>query len=442
MKHELLRAAFAAGAVLAAASGPVAAQTSGGNFVPFPDFLASLGQTRPEAMLSQSAGGVKSATAAEEMRQHLLRTYGGLTVTHSFVQDGQTFDCVPINAQPSVRHLGLNSVAAPPPEPPALATQETGGPRTIAATQQGKSAFDAFGNAERCETTTIPMRRMTMPELARFETLQRFFEKGPNGAGRVRVQDGDKATPPSYGGHTYAHEYQYVTNYGGTSTLSLYRPYVTTGSGEVFSLSQQWYVGGSGAGLQTAEVGIQNYPGKYGTENSVLFIYWTADDYNHTGCYNLDCGTFVQTNGTWSLGAGFANYSTVGGTQYDLKLGFRLYGGNWWLAVGNTWVGYYPGSLYKGGQLSKYAQIFDLGGETVGSTIWPPMGSGQFASAGWPRAAYHRTIKYRNASNTGFAPSLTMSQPWPACQTASAPSWGGSTWQTYFFLGGPGGHNC
>jgi hypothetical protein len=34
-----------------------------------------------------------------------------------------------------------------------------------------------------------------------------------------------------------------------------------------------------------------------------------------------------------------------------------------------------------------------------------------------------------------------VSQPAPACQTATPEQWGGS-WQYYFYFGGPGGRNC
>jgi hypothetical protein len=54
-------------------------------------------------------------------------------------------------------------------------------------------------------------------------------------------------------------------------------------------------VGGNGSTLQTAEVGWQVYPQKYGNSYPTLFIYWTADGYNRTGCYNLDCSAFIQT---------------------------------------------------------------------------------------------------------------------------------------------------
>jgi hypothetical protein len=97
-----------------------------------------------------------------------------------------------------------------------------------------------------------------------------------------------------------------VDNLGGNSTLNYWNPPVNESEGEAFSLSQQWYVGGTGTtlpGLQTAEVGWQNYPAHYGDNNSHLFIYWTADGYKTTGCYNLDCVGFVQTDPNWVLGS-------------------------------------------------------------------------------------------------------------------------------------------
>src|SRR4029078_8932627 len=131
----------------------------------------------------------------------------------------------------------------------------------------------------------------------------------------------------------------------------------------------------------------------YGTQNPVLFIYYTADGYQNTGCYNLSCGAFVQTNNTLHIGAGWSTYSTSGGSQYSVQLAYVLYNGNWWLRYGSTWVGYYPGKLWGNANLPHHAQEIDYGAETVGTsnnTSWPQMGSGRFASQGWQFAAYQR----------------------------------------------------
>ena len=77
------------------------------------------------------------------------------------------------------------------------------------------------------------------------------------------------------------------------------------------------------------------YPALYRwCRNSRLFIYYTADNYSTTGCYNLSCGAFVQVNNSWYFGGGFSNYSTYGGAQYDFSAEYYLYNGNWWLALG------------------------------------------------------------------------------------------------------------
>jgi hypothetical protein len=111
-------------------------------------------------------------------------------------------------------------------------------------------------------------------------------------------------------------------------------------------------------------------------------------------------------------------------------------------AAGNDWVGYYPGSIYGGGQLSRYVQEIDFGSETVGSRIWPPMGSGQYSFSGLAARRLSSLDRYIATPTTTATISLTVSQQWPSCQAASRPTWGGSTWKMYFFFGGPGGRIC
>ncbi len=61
---------------------------------------------------------------------------------------------------------------------------------------------------------------------------------------------------------------------------------------------------------------------------------------------------------------------------------------------GSNAIGYYPDSLYNGGALAGNANEIDYGGETVGTTTFPPMGSGHFAEEGWQKAAYQQNIGY------------------------------------------------
>jgi Neprosin len=435
--HAILRMAL----VLITMSTALVAQEAK-EFVSFRAFIANTTTADSGGYLARSTSRVKDAESLEQMRQHILTMYHGVEVSHSFLLHSQYFDCVSVEKQPSVRLLHLKSIASAPPQSvlPAkgLGDDHITGRSSASASQLSPGdEFDSFGNSVQCEERTIPMRRITLEELSHFKTLKQFLEKGPNGTGRA--PEPDKPQAPS-AGHKYAYTYQYVNNLGGNSSLNLWSPYVNNAwfIGEVFSLSQQWYVGGN----QTAEGGWQNYPSKYGSENAALFIYWTADGYQNTGCYNLDCAAFVQVNHNWYFGSGFANYSVYGGAQYSLPMQWYLYAGNWWLQLGGQWVGYYPGSIYGGGQMSRNAQLIEYGGETVGSWIWPPMGSGQFANTGWTHAAYQRTIWYRDTASSTHWAGLTAAQPSPSCYTDAGPAWGGAGWGIYFFFGGPGGTGC
>ena len=194
-------------------------------------------------------------------------------------------------------------------------------------------------------------------------------------------------------------------------------------------------------------------PDKYSTNKAVLFIYWTADDYQNTGCYNLDCSGFVQTNSNWCLGGTWDHYSSTGGGQWGFELQWKLYLGNWWLFLkgpGNfEAVGYYPTSIYKGGQLATNSTLIEYGGEVARKTgdVWPQMGSGAQANAGWQYAAYQNTIFYIPKDiddGVGvWASLMTIDEALASCFTidyVSANS--GSTWGTYIFFGGPGASTC
>jgi hypothetical protein len=416
-------------------------------FVPFNEFMAAARTESASTAMARPAALVKDAQNHEAMRQHILSMYRGVSVSHSYVLDSQHYDCVAVADQPSVRLLGLTSIASAPPATalktptgaqPAFRVTDATAPIRVTSQISQAHKFDAFGNATSCEANSIPFRRVTLEEMSRFATLQAFFEKRP--AGSVSSISGATPgfVPPDVAGHKYGFTYQYVNNLGGNSNINIWRPYVDTGVGQIFSLSQEWYIAGSGATTQTAEVGWQNYPAKYGSQNSALFIYYTADNYSSTGCYNTDCGAFVQINSSWHFGSGFVNYSVTGGTQYEFSAQYYFYQGNMWLALGGAWVGYYPGSLYQGGQMTQYAQLVEYGGESVGTTTWPGEGSGAWANAGFGQAAYQSNLFYIDTSGAGIWETLTPDTPSTACYSIAGPYINTGNWTRYFYMGGPG----
>lgn len=400
--------------------------SSTNTFVSFSTFIRSVVNARYQDYVSENGAAVNNVQAFAEMRSYVLTMYSGVQQVSSYVMDGQYFDCITVNSQPSVRYLKIHSIAKPPTALQAT-TRERSAQNNRSPLTLGQK--DAFGNPIACRAGTIPMERITLQRLSKFHTLQDFLAKQPGGRSSVQA-----AQPGAE--HRYAHAYQFVTNYGGNSWLNLWNP-----SGD-FSISQQWYVGGSGDNRQTVEGGWIHYPDKFGSQ-SVLFIFYTPDNYKD-GCYDLDCPAFVQINNNWALGGAWDHYSSYGGTQYGFALQWKYYQGNWWLFVQNQAVGYYPGAVYNGGQMATNAELIDYGGETYTSgTDWPQMGSGKFASEGWQQAAFQNTIFYiprDENGGTGVSASLNTIETNPSCYTiALTPSENGGNWGTYFFFGGPGG---
>jgi hypothetical protein len=367
-----------------------------------------------------SAGATRSSQAFGTMRSYVLDTYQGVKVTHSYYADGSYFDCVVTETQPSARALGGAKIATPP----TLATKGTSRSNgKAAASPLSLGDKDAYGNAISCPHGTIPMQRLSLDRLTKFPTLKAFLAKKPGAA---------EATPITPGGpHRYAVGYQYVNNYGGNSWLNLWNP-----SGE-FSLSQQWYVNGG----QTVEGGWVHYPAKFGSK-SVLFIFFTPDNYA-SGCYNLDCRGFVQTSSAYALGGAWSSYSTYGGTQWGFAQQWKYWAGNWWLFIQGTAIGYYPGSVYRGGQLNYgNATLAEFGGETyTGGSYWPQMGSGYFPGAGFGWAAYQNNIFYIDRpSYNSYWSTLTRYASNTACYDINITPSSGGSWGTYFYYGGPGGY--
>jgi neprosin-like protein len=421
---------IAAPGVTSLASAAVRTTSSAAPFVPFRSFIRQTTDARYQALATARAPGARSRRTFDQMRSYILSAYRGAVVRHTFVLGGTYFDCVTVRTQLTVRDRHIKSIATPP---PAIKTRGTHPGQLTSPLTQGRT--DRYGNAISCPAGTIPMRRITLAGITRFPSLAAFLSKDPPGE-KAQVPLPGKTTKPASGiepedsgnAHRYAVGYQYVNNWGGNSFLNLWDP-----EGD-FSLSQQWYVATQGP-EQTVEGGWIHYPDAFGY-NSVLFIYWTSDGYQD-GCYNLDCSAFVQVNNSVPLGASFSSYSSFGGAQVGFDLQWQYFQGNWWMAYGGTWVGYFPGSLYGSGELAGgNAQLTEYGGEAdaFGDDAWPQMGSGDFPSAGWSYAAFQSDVFYIGQNSPAYYSSLSPIVSNPSCYQL-----GDTTPDTNIYFGGPGG---
>jgi hypothetical protein len=423
--------------------------------------LAAMESRQAAEFQGRPGARVRDTAEFERMKDYLRQHYAGVVARHQFeLSPGQVYDCVDELTQPGARRLGLTRAdwqRKPSQGPTDMDAGESLAPALdrnsrdpgifLKPAAAGTAEADSEGQAKSCAKGTIPMRRLTLERLAAFESLEHFRHKrGMPGTGGL--PDG-QAQMPDASVHEYAHAYQYVSNWGGESTMNIWRSYTELNS--EFSLSQLWAVAGSGSGLQTVEAGWQVYPNRQDSHiyDAHLFIYSTQDGYNNTGCYDLDCDDFVQTNSDVAIGGYFTNHSAVNGTQYAVKI-MALKDhttGHWWIKVGDVYAGYYPRSLYNSAGLRDKATKIDFGGEIVNA--WPSgrhtrtdMGSGYQPSAGYGYAAYQRTIRYIDLNYAYHTPSLTATRTKSACYDISL-GYDSGTWQTYFYFGGEGyGTGC
>ncbi|XP_063944088.1 protein neprosin [Daucus carota subsp. sativus] len=70
----------------------------------------------------------------------------------------------------------------------------------------------------------------------------------------------------------------------------------------------------------TSSSGHEVSPELYGDIYPRFITYWTADAYHTTGCYNLLCSGFVQTNNRITMGAAISPSSSYQGGQYDISI--------------------------------------------------------------------------------------------------------------------------
>lgn len=338
--------------------------------------------------------------------------------------DGDLIDCVQSHKQVAFDHPQLKGQK--PLDPPER-------PRGYSSRIINSENFQLWSsNGEACPEGTIPIRRITENDFIRASTIEKFGKK----IQQIR-RDSSSA------GHEHA--VGYVTGeqyYGAKASINVWAPKIE--NADEFSLSQIWVISGSfGDDLNTIEAGWQVSPELYGDSYPRFFTYWTSDAYQATGCYNLLCSGFVQTNNKIAIGAAISPTSSFDGGQFDISLLIWKdpKQGNWWLEFGSgVLVGYWPAFLFT--HLRDHADMVQFGGEIVnnsptGSHTKTQMGSGQFSGEGFGKACYFRDLQVVDWDNSLVPLSnLQVLADHPNCYDIQ----GGinSVWGNYFYFGGPG----
>ncbi|KAH6828044.1 carboxyl-terminal peptidase [Perilla frutescens var. hirtella] len=341
--------------------------------------------------------------------------------------DGDIIDCVPSHKQPAFDHPKLKGQK--PLDPP----DRPKGQKSRTVFQENQENFQVWSMSnEFCPEGSIPIRRTREKDVLRASSIRQFGKK-------LRQVRRDTSS----NGHEHA--VGYVSGdeyYGAKASLNVWAPVVA--NQYEFSLSQMWVIAGSfGDDLNTIEAGWQVSPELYGDNYPRFFTYWTSDAYQATGCYNLLCSGFVQTNNKIAIGAAISPTSAYNGGQFDISLLVWKdpKHGNWWLEFGNgILVGYWPSFLFT--HLRDHASMVQFGGEIVNSEsssshTSTQMGSGHFAGEGFGKASYFRNLQIVDWDNNLVPLSnLRVLADHPNCYDIQ----GGinKVWGNYFYYGGPG----
>ncbi|KAG6389196.1 hypothetical protein SASPL_150655 [Salvia splendens] len=408
-------------------------------------FLAFLSLKCEPTSLNYTKYTQVSSLRLERIHKHLERINKPPLLTIQS-PDGDMIDCVHKRKQPALDHplLKNHKIQKIPPEmPKGLKMAETG----VRGDNGNRSVWQMWHQkGQRCPKGTVPIRRSTARDVLRAKSVYHFGKKSSRYAAAATLSRRADA-PDVVSGNGHEHAIAYTTGsgevYGAKATINVWDPSIE----EVneFSLSQVWILSGSfdGSDLNSIEAGWQVSPELYGDSRPRLFTYWTSDSYQATGCYNLLCSGFIQTNSRIAIGAAISPVSSAGGNQFDITITIwkdpKL--GNWWMNFGdNTLVGYWPTELFT--HLTDRATMVEWGGEVVNSRAndehtSTQMGSGHYAEAGFGKASYFRNLEIVDSDNS-LSSARDISTLAENTNCYNIKSSYNNEWGTHFYYGGPG----
>ena len=147
-------------------------------FIPFDEFYKSVKEATFEDHIKLASTKVSSQEEFERMKKHILETYRLVDVKHSFILDGTGHtDCINMHTQPSLRRGDVFLKISTPPKA-AIFKEDFSTPRAeFVAPMLNDQKMDQFGNRLACQNEFIPMARIELKDVVRFESLAAFFNK-------------------------------------------------------------------------------------------------------------------------------------------------------------------------------------------------------------------------------------------------------------------------
>ncbi|KAG5399628.1 hypothetical protein IGI04_014235 [Brassica rapa subsp. trilocularis] len=357
--------------------------------------------------------------------------------------NGEIIDCISIAKQPAFDHPMLKNHTIQMTRssyPHEVLAEENNAPAPSNDEEQPENIVHPWQLVGECPGNTIPIKRITKEDLLRVDDIMNYGKKLNISRPHQFYQPTDTSVD---NGHEYAITYVNGGPYRGTKAqINVWKPRIEAGES---SISQIWIVGGKfGPGLNTIEAGSHVNPTLYGDDNPPFFIYWTKDNYQNTGCYNLICPGFVQINKRLTPGYLLTPISTYNGSQF--KFTVQIWKdpktGNWWLQLNEQeLIGYWPKELFTN-LADEGASTIEWGGEVVntkkdGQHTTTEMGSGHFPSEGFGKASSFALIKIIDMNNGIIDPvGVQTLVSRPTCYDIKTGY--DKLYEVFFYYGGPG----
>ncbi|KAL6900806.1 hypothetical protein ACP4OV_005482 [Aristida adscensionis] len=252
---------------------------------------------------------------------------------------GVVFDCVDMYKQPAFDHPRLKNHKLQKPPSSSIAGEPT-----------------RFGLKESCPDGTVLVRRTLKKDLLRASaSVQRFRANRSN---RKSRQDKDHSEVAGQ------HQARLAVSSrrrgsGGESTppcKANVRQLKYCLSTTALATSASYKLGGVD-------------PDRNGDSQTRFMTYWTADDYDQTGCLNMLCSGFVMLSQTVTPGV-IIPTGTIG-----LNMSRDGQTGNWMVDLGQDIVGYFPKEIFDGLNGATQVQMGGMSYAPPGES-GPPMGNG------------------------------------------------------------------
>ncbi|XP_022139554.1 uncharacterized protein LOC111010434 [Momordica charantia] len=343
-------------------------------------------------------------------------------------EDGDIFDCIDIYNQPAFDHPALKNHT--------IQMKPNFDFESDMSTAQNESfrsiPFQTWQRSGSCTEGTIPIRRVQTQDLLRTNSIDDFGKKFAYGS-KLGAEINRSTAILVTAGMNYI---------GASGDINVWNPKVDLPND--FTASQIWLKNGPSEKFDSVEAGWVVNPRLYGDTKTRFSLYWTADSYSSTGCFDLTCSGFVQTNPGVAIGGAIEPLSSRGGQQFFISIGIFMdpKSSNWWLKMQGKPVGYWPPALF--GYLSHSATLAEWGGEVFSSNLkktphtGTDMGSGDYASARYGDSSFVKHPRILDYSlQLKYPQRVGVWADEPSCYSAENYQRTYTT-EPVFFYGGPG----